>query len=127
MPGLFSAAALAPYVQQAIQEQATQPLPLQEEKETGMSLAAIIALLAGQGADIGTTLAMVPQDRFREGNRLGLPTVLAVKAGLMALPWLTKKFGLPRTPSNIMGYGVGAAGAVPAAMNLRTLARAPER
>lgn len=110
--GLRQAAQMAP------QQQAhTVPAPA-----TGMSKHALALLLAGQGADIATTLAMVPQKRFREGNGMGLPAVLAIKgAALAGLPLLAKR--MPRGLANTLGYIGGAAGAVPAAMNLRTWSR----
>ena len=124
MPGgLFSPDALAPYVQQALLEEVAARQAPAAPPKTGMGLGATLATLLGQGADIGTTLPMVASDRYREGNPIGLPAILAMKAGLLATPWLFKKFGMPRKAADITGYAIGAAGAVPAAMNLRTLSR----
>ena len=54
--------------------------------------------------------------------------MLAFKAALMAaLPKLTKELKLSRKASNAIGALVGAAGAIPGAMNLRTYAKTPKR
>ncbi|MCR4342147.1 MAG: hypothetical protein NUW01_19900, partial [Gemmatimonadaceae bacterium] len=83
------------------------------------------ALFGGQGADIATTL-MGRSRGMRETNPLGFGGVMAGKAALMTLgPLLMRKLakqGHP-TAAKVMGYGMGAAGAVPAVMNARTLAR----
>ena len=105
------------------------PAPAQESGEgpRGIGAGPYAALLGGQGADIGTTIAALKNPRLKEGNPLGLGGVLASKAAMLTLaPWLMRrmtKAGHP-TAAKVMGYGVGAAGAVPAALNLRTMAKA---
>ena len=118
---LFDAAALEQYVNPAA---LTQTVPATPAPEKGMGLGAIIAMLAGQGADAGTTLAMLRDPRFREANPLGLKGVMALKAGLVPLIWLLSR-DMRRTPANIMGYAAGTAGGIPAALNLHTYATTP--
>lgn len=102
------------------QQQAPTPLP---QPKTGMSKGAMLTDILGQLADIGTTLPMVARPEFEEANPLGLPGVMAMKAGWLLAPLLAKKLHMPRGAADVMGYGIGAAGAVPAAMNLHTLKR----
>ena len=118
---LFDAAALEQYANPAA---LTQQAPPQPPDKTGMALHALITMLAGQGADAGTTLAMLRDPRFREANPLGLKGVMALKAGLVPLIWLLSR-DMRRTPANIMGYAAGTAGGIPAALNLHTYATTP--
>ena len=96
------------------------------DNDTSINSAPYWALFGGQGADLATTLPAVMSGRYRESNPLGLGGIVAGKAAMMGLvPWLMRKLardGHPRL-SKALGYGVGAAGAVPAAMNVRTMMR----
>lgn len=88
---------------------------------TGMSPWARWLMAGGQGADLASTLAMVPQRQFREANPIGLPGVLALKAAiLLGLPLVAKH--LPRKTANTLGALAGVGGAIPAALNARLAA-----
>jgi hypothetical protein len=92
-------------------------------EKTGMGKLGLLLMLAGQGADIGTTLAATSRGH-EEKNPMGLGGTMAAKAGLMAgLPLMLKLLKVGRKPSNVIGGIAGAAGAIPAAMNLRTMGK----
>ena len=91
-----------------------------------------ITLLAGQGADIGTTAYALNSGRFEEANPLlgdSLGRILLTKAGVTGgigiLMKLLERTGDPEKvkAAKLAGYVSGAAGAIPAAMNIRTLTK----
>lgn len=97
------------------------------EGPQGLGAGPYAALFAGQGADIATTLAALSTGKFHEGNPMGAKGVLAAKAAALCLvPWLMQKLAKngDRKAAKIMGYGVGAAGAIPAIHNVRQLTKA---
>lgn len=123
---LFSQQSTQPYIQSAVMQQlandsAGTVAPNRPDQKTGMSKGALLTMLLGQGADLGTTAAALHSGQFHESNHQGLPLVLAEKAAIMGLAPLIAKH-LPRAGANALGYGVGAAGAVPAAMNASKMA-----
>lgn len=84
----------------------------------------LVVMYAGQGADAATTLAAWQQGRYRELHPAGFAGTLALKAGGTALMHkLIRHFqhtGHP-TAAKAQGIIMGAAGAIPAAWNLRQL------
>lgn len=124
MPNPFADATLK---QIALRQTAavSEPAP---DVRTGMGPLGLIGLEAGQGLDLGTTIGMTQSDRFHETNALGAPAVLAFKAAMMAgLPILAKKLKMTRKQSDLLGVLAGITGAIPGAMNLRTLATTPRK
>lgn len=116
---IFSPQALAPYANQLAQQGPAAPAT--PAPQTGMGLGAKLAMFGGQGADVATTLAAIGSGRFHEANRQGLGPVMAEKAGLLALG-MALGHHLARKRANVLGYALGAAGAVPAAINLQRMA-----
>ena len=85
------------------------------------------ALFAGQGADIGTTIKAGLDPRFEEKNPVGMAGVLGVKAaGTAALTYLMHKEAQAGNTyaQKMLGILGGAAGLVPALINLHTFAKA---
>lgn len=85
-----------------------------------------IAMLAGQGADIGTTTYALNSGRFEEANPLlgnNLAKILAIKAGAIGGNALLMKLLEKNHPTaaKAAGYIMGAGGAIPAAINLHTI------
>ncbi len=98
----------------------------QAQSGAGIGPGPYAALFGGQGADLATTLMAMRKPGAREMNPLGMGGVMAGKAGMMALmPWVMRKLakGGHPTAAKLLGYGVGAAGAVPAAWNARQMAK----
>lgn len=87
-----------------------------------------ISLLAGQGADMGTTAYGLTHG-YKEANHLldnNIARILAIKAGTIGgnaliMKWLEK--GGRDKAAKAVGYIGGASGAIPAALNLRTLTK----
>lgn len=118
----FDPASLARYAADApAAKEASVPPP-----PKGLSKYALWMMLLGQGADVATTAAMVPSDRFRESNRMGLPTTMAAKAGLMTLAALLGRHSKTKVAGDAMATGLGIAGAAYGAKNLHTYATAPK-
>lgn len=96
-------------------------------KSSGIGAAPYVALFGGQGADLATTVAALRNPNLKEGSPLGTGGMVASKAAmLILLPLLMKKLAASGHPTaaKTIGYVGGAAGAVPAAMNLHTMAGA---
>ena len=99
--------------------QLDQPAPVEKPDEP---LWPYLALAAGQGADIGTTLKVLSQPGGYEKNPIGLKGVMLTKAA--AAPLLAylmhqyAKRGDTKT-QKILGTLGGILGAVPAALNAR--------
>ena len=130
-PHLFTDDAMRAHVRRMLAAESAQVEPAGRTdapaEHKGIGAAPYVSMFGGQGADIATTVAAVKSGRFREANPLGLTGVLAAKgAALTLVPWLMRKLardGHP-TAAKILGHGVGAAGAVPAALNMRTMMKA---
>lgn len=81
--------------------------------------------LGGQGADVATTIAAL-QRGGQEQNPLGAMGTLGVKAALTALATYMMHHNAQTGHAGrqkALGIGVGAAGAIPAALNLSQLAK----
>lgn len=93
---------------------------------TGIPKDGLAAFLAGQGLDMGTTIAALQNPALREANPLGAGGTLAAKAAfLLGGPLLMKymaSHGHP-TAARVAGYLGGIGGAIPGVMNLRTMAQ----
>lgn len=122
MPGIFDD--LFRYTEGVALTKSQQPTSTPDEK--GMSRAALITMLAGQGADVGTTLPMVLSGRFKEGNKLGLAGTMAGKGALIAA-LLTLHDRMPRKVADILGYSTGGIGGAAAVKNLHTYATADKK
>jgi hypothetical protein len=122
MPALFSGAALAPYVQQAIQEQASRPTPVSEGR---LHPAALATLLGGQGFDLGTTLAALSNGAREANPVLGQdPSKLAAMKALSMLgQWLLLRKLAEQHPkiANGIAIGSGALGAGIGVHNLKQM------
>src|SRR5262245_43033618 len=124
MPGPIEASAMRQALIQQMEPQDPNASPM--KAESGIGIAPYAAMLGGQGSDLGTTLAALSRGGFRETNPLGGPGVIAAKAAMMPiLAILMKKLAASGHPTaaKVMGYGAGAAGAVPAAINASRMAK----
>jgi hypothetical protein len=121
---LFDDAALR---RQAMLQQMDPPAQVEQaESGAGIGPGPYAALFAGQGADLATTLMAMRKPGAREMNPLGVGGVVASKMAMMALmPFLMRKFAKQGngTAAKALGYGIGAAGAVPAVWNARQMAK----
>lgn len=80
------------------------------------------ALLAGQGADIGTTLKVLSQPGYEEKNPMGLKGVMLTKAATTPiLAWLMHQYAKRGNTKaqKIIGTLGALAGGIPAALNAR--------
>ena len=85
-----------------------------------------LALAAGQGADALTTGLALQIPGAYETNPLGTKGVMIAKAGLTALVAYLMHRAAKKGDTKAMkamGLGLGLAGAVPAAMNIRQLVK----
>lgn len=91
-----------------------------------IGIAPYAAVFGGQGGDLLTTALGLSREGGRETNPIGATPVVASKVALMAaVPLLMRyleKHDHP-TLAKVLGYGVGGAGAVPAAWNIHQLTK----
>lgn len=124
MPGPIEAAAMRAALLQQLDGPSAPASESAQGPQPGIGPWPYAALVGGQGADALTTMVALRQPGFREGNPLGAKGALLGKAALTPLMALAMKrlaAGGHPTAAKVLGYGVGAAGAVPAALNVRTM------
>ena len=122
---MFEPAALAPFVREAMLNQMQGQTVAQAPTAEGLGKWPQVAHAAGNLADGVSTYAALRDPRNREGNPL-LPNhggaVLAIKAASilpenLLMRWIAKK-GHPKI-AKALGYGMGAAGGLATAGNVR--------
>ncbi len=117
----------SPDVLQAIAQRQAQSAPAPAMTDRKEPLWPYAALLAGQGADIGSTFAATHTLGLEEKNPLGVTGVMAGKAaGTAALAYLMHKYaeaGDTHT-QKLLGIIGGALGVAPALWNVHQIQKA---
>lgn len=118
--------AITQMLAQQQQEQA-EPQEMPQHKDPSIGLAPYLALMAGQGLDLGTTAYALGSGKAHEANPVlsaGLKAVVPAKVGMTALMALLAHH-LDNTghdkAGKAVGYLGGIGGAIPGLMNLNTL------
>lgn len=121
---MFDPASLARAV--TVAQQGPTPSAQTAQKAAGIGVAPYLALESGQGADLATTImALQHPDRFQEANPAGPVGVLIAKALMMGVsPFVIRELAKDGHDklAKTLSYVLGAEGAIPAALNVRTMA-----